>query len=119
MQIGNEQIKAQQNIMKAKGFYKGAIDGIWGPMTIEAKKKWELSGKYAPGLPNNGLPLGSKGPYPAGVYMKDGLLTCSELEVAKLQPVQVALEKQEAQADSSENKQENNPKIKFNKDNKH
>jgi len=85
MQTGNEQITRQQEIMKALGFYNGQIDGIWGPKTIEAKKKWELSGKFAPGLPNFGLPLSDRGPYPRGVYLDkvSGLLTCAQLEIQK------------------------------------
>lgn len=91
MQTGTEQIRAQQEIMKAFGFYNGKLDGVWGPMTVEAKKKWELSGKFAPGLPNFGLPLSNRGPYPRGVYLdKDsGLLTCAELEQAKKQKASV------------------------------
>lgn len=85
MQTGNEQIIRQQEIMKALGFYTGQIDGVWGPKTIEAKKKWELSGKFAPGLPNFGLPLSDRGPYPRGVFLDkaSGLLTCAQLEMQK------------------------------------
>lgn len=87
MQTGTEQLKAQQDIMFAKGFYRGAIDGIWGPKTIEAKQKWEVSGKFNPGIPNNGLPIPERGPFPAGVRRtRTGLLTCSEIE---LRPVKV------------------------------
>ena len=57
MQIGTEQLKAQQQIMSAKNFYNGKIDGVWGPKTIAAKQKWERSGKFAPAIPNSGLPL--------------------------------------------------------------
>lgn len=84
MQRGNEQLIRQQEIMRVLGYYKGLPDGIWGPDTVEAKKKWELSGKFAPGLPNFGLPLANKGPWPRGVYMDkaSGLLTCGELEAS-------------------------------------
>lgn len=86
MQTGKEQLAQQQSVMQARGFYKGAIDGIWGPDTIAAKIKWERSGKFAPAIPNNGFPLGDRGPYPKGVYKQaGGLLTCSELEVQRLQ----------------------------------
>ena len=84
MQTGSEQIKRQQEILKAKGFYKGKLDGIWGPSSIEAKKKWEVSGTFTPGLPSAGLPFSNKGPYPKGVTLdrKAGLLTCPELTFA-------------------------------------
>lgn len=84
MQTGTEQLKNQQAIMAAKGFYNGKIDGIWGPDTIAAKIKWERSGKFNPAVPNNGLPLPSKGQLPLGVRrLPDGTMTCPELEVAK------------------------------------
>lgn len=85
MQTGSEQLLRQQEIMQAKGFYTGTLDGIWGPKTVEAKKKWEMHPSFAPGLPNYGLPLANKGPYPKGVTFDKaaGLLTCVELEMKK------------------------------------
>ncbi len=80
MQIGTEQLKAQQEIMAAKNYYNGKIDGIWGPKTIAAKQKWERSGKFAPAIPNNGLPLDDRAKLPPGVIRQaSGLLTCSEI----------------------------------------
>jgi hypothetical protein len=85
MQTGSEQLRRQQEIMRAKGFYGGKLDGIWGPATVDSKKKWEMSGTFAPGLPNFGLPLSNKGPYPKGVILDKatGMLTCTELELQK------------------------------------
>ena len=85
MQTGNEQLARQQEIMKLLGYYNGLVDGVWGPATVEAKKKWELSDKFAPGLPNMGLPLANRGPYPKGIYLdkSSGFLTCGELEMAQ------------------------------------
>ncbi len=81
MQIGTEQLKAQQEIMAAKNFYNGKIDGIWGPKTIAAKQKWERSGKFAPAIPNNGLPLDDRATLPPGVIRHaSGLLTCVEVQ---------------------------------------
>ena len=80
MQIGSDQLLRQQLILQLKGFYSGALDGIWGPKTIEAMSNWERKG-FAPGLPSNGLPLANKGPWPAGIRKgSDGLLTCAEVE---------------------------------------
>ena len=81
MQTGTEQLKRQQLLLKLKGFYSGAIDGIWSTMTIAAKQKWERTRGFVPALPNNGMPFASKGPYPSGVRTGlDGLLTCAEVE---------------------------------------
>lgn len=65
MQVSTEQLKRQQEILKALGFYHGKLDGIWGPKSIQAKKKFEGDPKFVPGIPNNGLPFASKGPYPS------------------------------------------------------
>lgn len=81
MQTGNEQLRRQQEIMQLKGFYNGRLDGVWGPKTVEAKKKWEMHTSFAPGLPNFGLPFANKGPYPKGITVEKetGFLTCAEL----------------------------------------
>lgn len=81
MQTGSEQLKSQQSVMQSRNMYQGKIDGIWGPKSIAAKVKWERSGKFAPAIPNNGFPLPDRGPFPPGVRrLKDGTLTCTELE---------------------------------------
>ena len=48
---------SQQTALKQLGYYDGEVDGIWGPMTIQAKIKFERSGQFAPGLPSNGMPF--------------------------------------------------------------
>lgn len=84
MQIGTEQLKAQQAIMAAKNYYNGKIDGVWGPKTIAAKQKWERSGKFAPAIPNSGLPLDDRATLPPGVIrLATGMLTCAEIESKK------------------------------------
>lgn len=67
MQFKPEQLKRQQMIMQALGFYSGKIDGIWSQKSIEAKRAWELSGKFNPAYPNNGLPFGDADPVPKGM----------------------------------------------------
>ena len=62
-QFQNAQIVRQQQVLAHLGYYKGRIDGIWGPGTIKAKKEFESMG-FAPGVPNGGLPFASRGPYP-------------------------------------------------------
>lgn len=87
MQTGSEQLRRQQEILAVKGFYKGALDGIWGPKTIEAKISWEMHPSFTPGIPNRGLPFGDKGPYPKGLLRNrvDGMFTCPELDMRKSQ----------------------------------
>lgn len=67
MQFKPEQIKRQQMIMRVLGFYTGKIDGIWAQKCIEAKRAWELSGKFNPANPNNGLPFADTDPLPTGM----------------------------------------------------
>lgn len=81
MQRGTEQLKRQQQILTALGYYDGQIDGIWSDRTIEAKQKWENSGRFIPAIPNNGMPFGDVGKYPSGIRREtSGLLTCYEFE---------------------------------------
>lgn len=82
MQTSKDKMSRQQLIMQVLGFYNGKVDGIWGPATMEAKRRWEMSSRFEPAIPNNGLPLGDRGPYPKGIRIcSDGLLTCAELEL--------------------------------------
>ena len=67
MQVNTEQLQRQQLIMQALGFYFGKIDGVWGPRSIEAKKRFEADPTFRPGIPANGMPFGDRPPYPAGV----------------------------------------------------
>lgn len=67
MQIKKEQLERQQEILKLLGFYQGKVDGIWGPRSIDAKKKFEASNSFAPGIPKNGMPFADFGPYPANI----------------------------------------------------
>lgn len=87
MQTGSDHLKAQQAIMAAKNMYNGKLDGIWGPKSIAAKIKWERSGKFSPGIPNNGFPLNDRAPLPAGVRRAlDGTLSCVEQKTAVAEP---------------------------------
>lgn len=69
MQVLKTEIKRQQEILAALGFYHGEIDGIWGPKCIAAKKKFEADRRFTPGIPNNGMPFGARPPYPAGMTL--------------------------------------------------
>ena len=81
-QFQNAQIVRQQQVLAHLGYYKGRIDGIWGPSTIKAKKEFEAMG-FAPGVPNGGLPFASRGPYPKGIFMSNGLLDCGGFDASK------------------------------------
>lgn len=74
IQTGKEQLKQQQSVLKALGFYFGPIDGIWGPESIKAKQKMEASPSFVPGIPNNGMPFAGHPPYPAGITIQNGLI---------------------------------------------
>lgn len=67
MQTKPEQLLRQQMILRHLGHYRGKLDGIWGPMTIEAKQRFERDRKFAPAFPNNGLPFGDRDTYPKGI----------------------------------------------------
>ena len=70
-------IKSQQSVMKALGYYDGAVDGIWGPKSLAAKRKWESSGQFAPAVPSHGMPFEEKHGLPSGVKRtEDGTVTC-------------------------------------------
>ena len=81
MQYETQQLKRQQLIMQCLGFYNGKIDGIWGPKSIDAKKRFESSPKYLPALPANGMPFAARAPFPNGVTLgRDGLLYHEAIE---------------------------------------
>jgi hypothetical protein len=62
-----EQLKRQQEILKVLGFYKGKLDGIWGPKSIAAMKDFEASAAFKPCIPNHGMPLSYEGRLPSGI----------------------------------------------------
>lgn len=75
-------LQRQQIVLNKLGYYKGKLDGIWGPASITAKRKFELSGKFSPAIPSGGLPFDLNSKLPKGV-LKDpstpGLITVSGL----------------------------------------
>ena len=82
------QLERQQAILKALGYYVGAIDGIWGPKTVAAMQEFEVSPGFKPGTPNHGMPLSLTPPYPAVITrdyadFRAGLLTCEQLYQSK------------------------------------
>jgi len=101
MQIKSEHLLRQQLVLKFLNYYKGKLDGIWGPTSIAAKKAFESTRDFAPAYPNNGLPFGDKDVLPKGMSyeLPSRLITCvnlSETVIAELsgikpvEPVKVA-----------------------------
>ena len=80
MQVNPHEILRQQIVLNFLGYYNGRLDGIWGPETIAAKKSFESSGNFNPGIPNSGLPFATNGPLPEGLYMSRGLLMLADQE---------------------------------------
>jgi peptidoglycan hydrolase-like protein with peptidoglycan-binding domain len=78
----------QQQILTYLGYYGGHIDGIWGPKTIEAKKAFESSGKFKPGIPNSGSPFSFTPPFPHKLSLDaDYMMHIIDVEDSALPPV--------------------------------
>lgn len=85
--INKKNLIREQQILQKKGFYKGELDGIWGPSTIAAKKEYESSSDFLPGIPNKGLPLKKSPPYPKDIYVdSEGLLNIRGDEISNIEP---------------------------------
>lgn len=84
-------LQRQQMILTVLGYYQGSCDGIWSVETLAAMRKFEASGKFAPALPRNGLPLDLNSKMPPGIFRDTvtavpgaGLLTCAGLDKDKI-----------------------------------
>ena len=78
MQTAKPEIIAQQAVLNFLGFYKGAIDGIWGPVCILAKQRYEADPSFK-SIPNNGLPFAKGKKIPADLRWKNNLLWHKDL----------------------------------------
>ena len=58
----------QQAVMQVLGYYTGALDGVWGPKSQQAKRDWENSGQFQHAIPNGGLPFKIGSALPIGVH---------------------------------------------------
>lgn len=65
-------LASQQAIMKALGFYDGAIDGSWGPKCVTAMREWSMEESFDPALPTRGYPLSPPSRLPKGLVWKPG-----------------------------------------------
>jgi peptidoglycan hydrolase-like protein with peptidoglycan-binding domain len=85
MQIALNQLLRQQVILKGLGFYNGPLDGIWGPQSIEAMKRFERKlDLFRPSRPTNGMPFDSVGPYPKGFSIDKDTLLIHHMSVDEL-----------------------------------
>jgi hypothetical protein len=80
MQILNSQLRMQQCVLTLLNFYRAPIDGLWGPESIQAKKRFEQDASFSPAIPSHGMPFSDKGPFPKRVYMTREGLTVSGRE---------------------------------------
>ena len=81
-----DRLRRQQAVMSHLKFYRGELDGIWGPASISAKKAFEVSGSFTGGLPNQGLPFNPNAQLPSILYRdpQTGLVCHPELSDEKL-----------------------------------
>ncbi len=85
MEIKRECLQRQQMILKFLGYYQGACDGIWSEKTIAAKRDFEVSGKFHPAYPNNGMPFDPFSKLPSGIMLdfskpRSGMLIHVDIE---------------------------------------
>lgn len=89
MQLKKDQLMRQQVILTGLGFYRHKIDGIWGPESIAAKRKWEFDRSFNPAIPTNGLPFAQSEKLPRGCYFGgDRLLCCSAVSEEKVKELE-------------------------------
>lgn len=80
MQYTKDKLISQQLAMFHLGFYTGNIDGIWGPDSQEAKRKFERCETFLPAYPNGGMPFGERDRLPTGwKYVEGNLITVEGL----------------------------------------
>lgn len=72
-----------QVIMTILGYYNGVCNGVWGPKSIEAMKKWEATDAFEPAIPYNGRPFTGRGRLPKGFQYAGLTILCPELETDK------------------------------------
>lgn len=79
MQTDTKALVRQQLILRQLGFYTGPLDGIWGPVSIEAMKKFENRLElFRPARPKGGLPFSDGDKLPRHFYWDRGGLLCHD-----------------------------------------
>ena len=94
-------LQRQQMILTVFGHYNGKCDGIWGPDSFAAMRKFEASGKFSPAIPRGGNPLGVSDRLPPNVFRDtvtaspgQFLLTCTGLTAEKIEELAGGLEEE-------------------------
>lgn len=96
MQYTKEKLKAQQMVLFHLGYYKGLIDGIWAPASIEAKRQFESDPSFVPGNPNGGLPFGERDRLPKGMVYERGLVVHTGLDAERRAEIEEGMKKRMA-----------------------
>lgn len=79
MQTDTKALIRQQLILRQLGFYTGPLDGIWGPVSIEAMKKFENRLElFRPARPKGGLPFSDSDKLPRHFYWEPAGLLCHD-----------------------------------------
>lgn len=69
MQTEPRLLLRQQFILKKLGLNPGPLDGVWGPKSIEAMRRFEARPNlFRPALQTGGLPLSETGRKPTGFW---------------------------------------------------
>ena len=81
-----DRLRRQQAVLAHLNFYRGKLDGVWGPESINAKKAFETSGTFTGGIPNQGLPFNPNAQLPSILYRdpQTGLVCHPGLDEEKL-----------------------------------
>lgn len=94
-------LQRQQMILTVFGHYNGKCDGIWGPDSFAAMRKFEASGKFSPAIPRGGNPLGISDRLPPNVFRDtvnatagQFLLTCTGLDAEKIEELAGGIEEE-------------------------
>lgn len=82
MQTKPQELLRQQTVLTRLGFYSGPLDGLWGPDSIDAMRKFENRvAQFRPARPTGGLPFAETGPLPNALWRnRDGLICCDGVE---------------------------------------
>ncbi len=75
MQTQPHQLLRQQMILKELGYYTGPLDGVWGPQSIEAMRRFENRvSDFRPARQTGGLPFSAESRLPKGMWWEKELL---------------------------------------------
>lgn len=103
MQTMKHQLIAQQVVLAYLGYYKGTIDGIWGPASYEAKRAYDNSETFD-GVPTSGTPFARDVKIPRALRWRDNCLWHKDCDQDKFDELVKASQKaavEDASADET------------------